>query len=477
MIIRKILARFASVAPSNRISAWTLFVAVALAPLPFGSTEPAAIAVWCIVLGIGTAAASLRPLQTGQVALLGLAAAIIAAYAIVLHEQLSPNPWFARPHWIWGEASAALGVSLQPSASIARDLPFFAIGAPLAAMLSGISSFVVCADRKRAYQLLRVTACSGLAYAVFGLVSFGSVPGKILWRDKIAHVDDLTSTFTNRNTASVYFGSVAIVWLVLLLEKVGQIPSGTRFAWLAAFLKGTSNWPRKRLVVPLVMLLICVFAMFLTRSRAGILLCLASLVLAFVLSFRRALPRGRNLLTFIAGGGVLALILLQTFGSGVGSRFGTQGLSDEGRFETYRSTWQMVKHSPWFGTGLGSFQWAFPAYRGADYSIWGVWDRAHNTPLEVAAELGIPLATVVVASWVFVIAFLASGVRRRRRDIAVPIAALSVALLAVSHSLIDFSLQIPGFSIVVFALVGAGLAQSFNSTASSRMRRRATRAS
>jgi hypothetical protein len=29
--------------------------------------------------------------------------------------------------------------------------------------------------------------------------------------------------------------------------------------------------------------------------------------------------------------------------------------------------------------------------------------------------------------------------------------------------MIDFSLQIPGYSIIVFALVGAGLAQSFPS--------------
>ena len=30
------------------------------------------------------------------------------------------------------------------------------------------------------------------------------------------------------------------------------------------------------------------------------------------------------------------------------------------------------------------------------------------------------------------------------------------------HSSIDFSLQIPGFAIVVFAIVGVGLAQSFD---------------
>ena len=41
-----------------------------------------------------------------------------------------------------------------------------------------------------------------------------------------------------------------------------------------------------------------------------------------------------------------------------------------------------------------------------------------------------------------------------------PVAALAVASLAVLHSLIDFSLQIPGYAIVALALIGAGLAQS-----------------
>ena len=44
-----------------------------------------------------------------------------------------------------------------------------------------------------------------------------------------------------------------------------------------------------------------------------------------------------------------------------------------------------------------------------------------------------------------------------------PVAALAVAILAVLHSLIDFSLQIPGYAIVALSLIGAGLAQSFPS--------------
>jgi O-antigen ligase len=121
----------------------------------------------------------------------------------------------------------------------------------------------------------------------------------------------------------------------------------------------------------------------------------------------------------------------------------------------------MIAEHPWFGTGLGTFEWTYPAYRSGDVSMWGVWDRAHSTPLELAAEAGLPLAAAVAVGWLVILGVLLRGAIVRRRDVAIPLAALAVALLALGHSAIDFPLQIPGFSIVVLALIGAGLAQSF----------------
>ena len=162
-------------------------------------------------------------------------------------------------------------------------------------------------------------------------------------------------------------------------------------------------------------------------------------------------------------GGLIALLVLQVLGGNVSGRFDVQGVSDEGRFETYRSTLKMIADHPWFGTGLGTFGWSFPAYRSANASMWSVWDRAHSTPLELASDLGLPLAGLIVLAWLIVLGVLIRGVRIRQRDLIVPVAALTVAILGLAHSLIDFSLQITGYSITVFALLGAGLAQSFPS--------------
>jgi uncharacterized membrane protein YhhN len=81
--------------------------------------------------------------------------------------------------------------------------------------------------------------------------------------------------------------------------------------------------------------------------------------------------------------------------------------------------------------------------------------------LELAAEAGLPLAGLIVLAWLIVLAVLIRGFRTRRRDLIVPIAAFAVAILGLTHSIIDFSLQISGYAIPVFALVGAGMAQSF----------------
>ena len=90
-------------------------------------------------------------------------------------------------HPIWREAAEALGISLAPSVSIARNQPFFSLGAPLANMLALIFSFIVCIDRDRARQLFLVVAWSGVAYAVYGIAAYLIDPNHVLWREKIAY--------------------------------------------------------------------------------------------------------------------------------------------------------------------------------------------------------------------------------------------------------------------------------------------------
>jgi O-antigen ligase len=447
--------------PTNGISTILLFVVVAAAPLPFGSAEPPAIAFWCIVLGIAAVTASPRGLRRQHIPLVVLAALVTFGYALVLHEQLAARPWIGKPHPLWSKAAQVLGEPIAPSVSIARNQPFFALGAPLANMLALICSFLVCINPQRARQLVVVIAWSGVGYALYGIATYLADPAHLLWREKIAYRDVLTSTFINRNTAAVYFGSCAVLWLLLLSKQIRRrLPLGPLY-WRSVppmFLSEGAG----SIVAPFAMLLLCVTAMLMTNSRSGTVMSLAALIIAFAMYFRRYLS-GRKLLVTLPISVVVVLVLLQVLGGNISGRFDFEGLSDGGRFETYRSTLKMIADHPLFGTGLGTFVWSYPEYRSADLSTWGVWDRAHSTPLELATDLGLPLATLIIVAWLVVLGILIRAIFTRRRNLVVLVGAFAVASLALAHSCIDFSLQISGYSIIVFALVGAALSQSWSS--------------
>lgn len=434
------------------------YLVVALAPLPLGSTEPVIVAIWCVVLGVTVILASVLEIRTPQLVFIGLAAVLVVMYGVVLHEQLSLHPWFASPHPIWKETAETLQIAIEPSVSIARNQPWFAIGAPLAALLSFLSGLLVGANRSRAHQLLRVIAWSGVAYAIYG-VAFDLIdPATGIFRVRPI---PLTSTFVNRNTAADYFGACSVIWLLLICERVRQQVLNRHSSKDSMRVNG----PRlllAQLLLLLTMTIICLLATFLSGSRAGVSVSLFSFVVGVVAFFYRDLAGRRALFAVAAGGGV-ALLTLYVLAGNVVARFQADGLTDHTRLSLYRATLRMIADHPWFGTGLGTFDLAFPAYRPDDISMYGIYDLAHNTLLELAAEAGLPLACMVVIAWMVAFGVLAHGIRTRRRDRIIPAATLSVGLLAVFHSLVDFSLQIPGFAIVVFGLLGVGVAQSFSS--------------
>jgi O-antigen ligase len=435
---------------------------VALAPLPFGSTGSVAVAFWCIVLGGALACANPAGLGRGHYALLGIASIVMAGCSFVLHEQVAQKPWIASYHPIWEHTSELLRTSVVPSASVARSAPWAALAGPVACALALIISFILGADREWARKLLQTIAWSGLCYAIYGIGAYLLDPTHILWREKQAYLTSMTATFVNRNTAAIYFGTCAIVWLLLFLKAIRRrLPAGP-VNWRRLTRRAFMHTSPK-VIATFMGLFLCIMAMFMTGSRAGVVVSLLGQMLAFLMAFRRDLSSRSRLAAALLGSAALALVLLQLMGTAASDRLEVQGLADGGRFETYKATMRMILDHPWFGTGLGTFGLAYPAYRSSTIYMWGVWDRAHSTPIEIAAEMGLPLACLVFLGWIVVLIVLMSGACCRRRDIIYPVAALCVALLSTGHSLIDFSLQIPGYAIVAFTIIGVGLAQSLKS--------------
>ena len=436
-----------------------LFFVAAGAPFPFGSTNDLSIAFWCLCLGIAVIFAPTRDLRAPHLWLLAGIAVIVLGYAFVLHEQLSDHPWVAPFQPIWKQASDLLGVPIAPSASIVKNEAFFALGAPLANILAIILGITVGADRERARRLLWVIAISGAAYALYGVLSFLIEPTMILWREKTAYLGSVTGTFINHNTAAVYFGSAAVVWALLILDKIRRRLPASPLIW-NRLLRDLAKVSLRSMFPQFSALLICIVAMFMTTSRAGVGLSLLVIVISCVIFLRKDLPTRVGFAIALGSGAIAALGLMQLLGGRVNSRFDSSGLVDEGRMEAWKSTLRFVGTNPWFGTGMGTFRGAFPPYRSPEISIYGIWDRAHSTPLELVSEVGIPLALLIAVAWSVMFIVLARKIFSRRREI-VPLAAATTASLSLAHSSLDFTMQIPGYTIPFFALFGAGLAQCF----------------
>jgi len=311
-------------------------------------------------------------------------------------------------------------------------------------------------DEILARRLLRTIAWSGGCYAIYAIGAYAIEPTMVLWQEKTAYIGNLTGTFTNRNAAAVYFGSAAIVWLLLLFRRLNlkrkhrsrrRHRSATEISW-------------RGLLVPGTFFVLCVLAMVLTGSRAGVACSFAGLLVAFTTSFRTTIsPRLRKWLALGAAAFVI-LMIYQVFNSSVGERFELESTAGGGRAAGLASVLQMIADFPWLGTGLGTFRWSFAAYRSNQISGWGVWDKAHNVPLELAAEAGVVLASLIVLVWALAMALLLRAALDPQRARTLPRAALAVSTVAILHSLVDFSLQIPAYAVTVAILLGAGLAQA-----------------
>ncbi|HEY6618772.1 MAG TPA: O-antigen ligase family protein [Steroidobacteraceae bacterium] len=374
---------------------------------------------------------------------------------------MAEHPWFpvAMPQPLWREAQAALGLSIIPSVSISRDQPLFALGRPLVCLLAMACGFLIGIDRARAHQLIKVTAWSGALYSAYGIWANTFDPTHILEVDKRAYIGSVTGTFINRNTAGAYFGTSAVVWSLLLWDQI-RVKMRRQSQEGRAFIRRLLSNPPRKLILTFVMFFLCLAAMFMSRSRGAVIVSLFTLVVTFTTFFRHEIPKRSGLIAMVSGGCAASFILLQLLGAGVNSRFDLEGLSEGGRLETYKATLRMIADHPWFGTGLGTFAEAFPAYRSADTSMWGTWDMAHNTLLEIATEMGLPIAALVIVAWIGIFSVLIHGALVRRRDPIFPVLGLAVAMLSVLHSMIDFTLQIPGYAVVALSLVGVGLTHS-----------------
>jgi O-antigen ligase len=156
----------------------------------------------------------------------------------------------------------------------------------------------------------------------------------------------------------------------------------------------------KRGVLAAALALLLMFAVVLSASRSGVV---GAVLLALWGLLDRRLP-GRLRVALLLAPLVYALLWAgatawahhsqQVFGGE--TRFSGAGDISSSRFGIWANTLALVRAHPWLGVGFGEFNfaWTLTPFPGRPVAFF---DHAHNLPLHLAAELGVPLAALVLA--------------------------------------------------------------------------------
>ena len=436
------------------IQLWLTVASLTLAPLFFGSVDQLSVAIWAVLLSISVLIGATGSLSTAQQRVLYAFFAVSSAYALVAIVQVAPNLIEHLDDPIWRRADAVLGLNALPRISSRAEIPPEAIGHFLLLVTSFVSGFLVATSRRNGDRLVQFARYSILAYAAYGIAALVLTPNLLLWMPKLAYRGSLTATFVNHNTAATLLGAGAILWFCLACLSLQSL----RYASIRLLLLIPSN---ERLVFTILLQsvagLLCFAALLLTGSRGGLICTALGLLAAIVLMVTNRLkPR----FWYVAGSASVALAIIAGW-LGQAGRIGSKGLLDDARWSVYEYCVEAIRQRPLLGAGAGTFADLFPSLRTDGFSGWGVWDYAHSTILEIAVEMGIPVAAMVVLAAIASLIILVRAALRSRDHSRSSLAAIAgIAVLSYLHSIVDFSLQIPGYLVPFAVLLGCGLARA-----------------
>ena len=443
------------VAMFSSIQLWTTVVALILAPLFFGSIDLFWIVVWAILLSISVLCGVAAPMDTGQSRVLFGFFALCGIYTLVAIVQITPHVVDQLNDPSWRQANDLLGLDALPRISSRAEMPPLAVGHFLLFATSFMSGFFIGTSQRNSDSLIWFAQYSILLYAIYGLAALILTPNMVLWAPKLAYRGSLTATFINHNTGATFIGAGAILWFCSAFSSLQQ---SSGFSSIRLLLLNRAN---EHLAFSFLArsgaALTCFFALLLTSSRGGLICtCFGLLVAIILMVANRQKPRFRQMVVW----GSVALAFIVALLSQKG-RIGSQGLLDDARWSVYEFCIEAIRQRPLLGAGAGTFEDLFPSLRGDNFSSGGVWDYAHSTILEIAVEMGIPVAVMIVLAALASLFILARATvkskGRSRRSLA---AITGIAVLSYLHSTIDFSLQIPGYLVLFGILLGCGLARA-----------------
>jgi len=273
----------------------------------------------------------------------------------------------------------------------------------------------------------------GFVVSLFGLVQYFTFNGKLYWCVYLPAGVSPFGPFVNPNHFAGFVELITPLGLVMLF-----FPS------------------RRREEVPLLLLftIVPIGAVFLSASRAGIIVVVLEFALLAFLSQVHRMRRKQLLraaaIGLLAGGMILWLGVTKAL-----ERFellAHQGVSRELRVAMDKDTWQIFRDHPFTGTGLGTLVAVYPRYE-SFYNGTTV-DHAHNDFLELLADTGLVGG---VCGALFIGLLFRRGFANCQVEAGGSARALVVGPLVgcagmLLHSFADFNLHIPSNALIFLLL-------------------------
>jgi O-antigen ligase len=294
---------------------------------------------------------------------------------------------------------------------------------------------------------------------MFGLFVYwgGYHPDWLFGERLLAH--DVRSTFVNRNHFATWQGLAMLCAMAWFYHRMAKpevkpyaVPQDRETRTVEFILKA---WK------PMTALLLMVTALVLTHSRGGFVATLCGTIVLMVLLDRRV--SSRSTLSRVTVGTALAVASIAFYLTSelLLDRINRTDITTEARMEVFANVDRAIGDNPLLGFGYGTFADSFRLYDQVEDTV--QYDRAHNTWLENAFELGVPAALALYLALGGLAVTCWRGVARRYRDWVFPATGAAASVLVGVHATVDFSLQLPAVAILYATIMGVGVAQSYSS--------------
>jgi len=404
--------------------------------------RPAAVLFLVYALSVATA----EELRSARMPIL-----IVVALMLLCIVQLIPLPseiWTALPgRAAVAEASSQIGmaglarpVSLDPSRTWNT---FFALFVPLAAIC--LVAIQAPSYRGRILPCLIFLGLLSAAIGYLQLVGSGS-----LQLYEVSHKNAPIGLFANKNHQSVL-----IVWLMLAV------------CWVASNSHSRTRTGNALFASSVAALLLLLPLLLLSRSRAGLLISFPGLLICFWLLMRSSnvnmiLERSKVAARLVVTGIGLVLFLPLSFLVGAllfsgrdtaVSRFFERDAGEDLRWIYLENFLRMAQDFLPIGSGFGSFQSVFNMYEPTDMLTDSYMNQAHNDPVQLLIEGGIPGVAILAAGlcWFGWAVWRLWRSRQPRSRSAAVFFAGSLALWLMA-SVVDYPLRTPLVGMLVGAL-------------------------